>query len=137
MNRFHVSLIVDTGNEFPEVFEEISGLKATKMERKGDPFVNQRGIIIPEKLYTDNIFRYTYPDSYFDDCEYQNHCIVKILNFIEEKNDLKMALKKYSNALIIITGFYSHDDRPFLLLENELIHRMNELKIPFSIDSYK
>lgn len=136
MKKYHVSIIVDTEDKNPNVFEEISGLKATRKKIKGEPFINQAGVIIKGKTIQENTYRYTFEDNFFNDCIYQNHCIEKVLNFIMKNSELYNALKIFPLSSIFITVFYSDEDRPYLHLNKELLKLMNEINIPISIDSY-
>lgn len=130
------SLWIDTGDEHPNIITEITGIKATEIEVKGEFIVMRNGIKKPLKQ---NLWGLKPPVHIAED-EYElPNCINDIIDILDSKESaFREVFGRFNNyKLLIYSNAYTRWIQ--FRIEPEILYRMAkyQLAIDFSIWSFE
>lgn len=136
-NKYVVELIIDTGNDIPDIVTDNIGLQPTKIFRKGEQWLRPTDKQpIAGKFYESNLWIYNIKKIYDKESLYLNDAISELLeNFNKNSEELKEILIKYpTNRLNCVA--YFNENNPFFQIDTKLITKLNYYSLKLTFDFY-
>lgn len=126
---------VDTGDEHPDIFTQLTGIQPTSLKVKGELEQLKNG---RTRVMTQNLWKFNPPERTADDewdlCE----CIVDVTDILDEKEvEVRAALRKFDNkGLMLYCNMYHYWIQ--FRAQPEILYKMQKynMLLDFSILSF-